>query len=343
MLELLERRRAHQPDLALGEDGLDEVGQVHGAAGGGPGPHHRVHLVDEEDGLGPLLEGVEHRLEALLEVAAVARARQQRARVQREHFRALEDLGRVGLEQAQRQPLHQRGLAHAGVAHEDRVVLAPAGQDLEGALQLRQAADEGVELALPPALGQVDAVGAQRVARGGRALLAGAAWRRLRLAVAARDLRDAVRDVVQDVEPAHALARQQVDGVGAALGQERGEDVAHVGLRLARALDVQDGGLQDAPEGQGLLGRPLGPERERLEVLVEEGVEVRLDLVGLGPRRAQDLVPARLVDDGEEEVLEGQVRMAACDRLPGGGVEDALDGATEHASILRALRWSANR
>ena len=48
----------------------------------------------------------------------------------------------------------------------------------------------------------------------------------------------------------HALAGQEVDRVGARLGQERGQDVAHVRLRLARALHVQDGGLQHAAEGE---------------------------------------------------------------------------------------------
>ena len=53
-----------------------------------PAPDHRVHLVDEQDRQRPLLERLDHGLEALLEVAAVARPGQQRAGVERE------DLGR---------------------------------------------------------------------------------------------------------------------------------------------------------------------------------------------------------------------------------------------------------
>jgi hypothetical protein len=83
-----------------------------------------VHLVDEQDGARPLLERVEHGLEALLEVAAIARSGQQRARVEGEDLRALQDLGRVLLQEAQGQPFHERGLAHPGIAHEDGVVLA---------------------------------------------------------------------------------------------------------------------------------------------------------------------------------------------------------------------------
>ena len=100
-------------------------------------------------GLRPLLERGDHRLEALLEVAAVARAGEQRAGVEREDLRALQHLGHVVLQQALGQPLDERGLADAGLAHEDRVVLAPPAQDLERALQLGGAADQRVELARP--------------------------------------------------------------------------------------------------------------------------------------------------------------------------------------------------
>ncbi len=343
VLELLERGGAHQPDLAFRQHGLDQVREVHGAAGGRAGPDHGVHLVDEEDGPRPLLERVEHGLEALLEVAAITGPSQEGARVEGEDLGALEDLGGVRLEEAEGQPFDQRRLAHAGVAHEDGVVLAPPGQDLERALQLGQPPDQRVQLPLPAALGEVHAVRAQGITRGGRALLAGAPRRDVRLRRVTGHLRDPVRDVVEDVEPAHALAGQEVDGVGAALGQQRGQDVAHVRLRLPRALHVQDGRLQDAAEGEGLIGRALGPEGQGLEVLVEERVEVGLDLLGVGAGRAQDLVPARLVEDREEEMLQGQVGMAPGDRLPGGGVEDALDGPAEHDSILPALPWARER
>jgi hypothetical protein len=334
VLELLERGRAHEPDLAFGQDGLDQVREVHGAAGGGARADHGVHLVDEEDGPRPLLERVQDGLEALLEVAAITRPREQRPRVEGEDFRSLQDLGGVLLQQAQRQPFHERGLAHSGIAHEDGVVLAPPGQDLQRALQLGHTADEGVELSQAAALGEVHAVRTQGIPRGGGALFAGAPRGDLGLDRFARDLRDPVRDVVEDVEPAHPLAGQEVHGMGASLGQERGQDVPHVRFRLARALHVQNGRLQDATKGQRLVGRALGPERQGLQVLVEERVEVGLDLLGVRAGGAQDLVAARLVDDGEKEVLEGQVGMAPGDGLPGGGVEDALDGAAEHESIL---------
>ncbi len=53
-----------------------------------PAPDGRVHLVDEEDRLGPCGERGDDGLEALLEVAAEARAGEQRSGIEREHLRS---------------------------------------------------------------------------------------------------------------------------------------------------------------------------------------------------------------------------------------------------------------
>jgi len=55
------------------------------------------------------------------------------------------------------------GLANAGIAHEQRVVLAAAAEDLDRALNFRVAADERVDLALARLLVEVDAIGLERL------------------------------------------------------------------------------------------------------------------------------------------------------------------------------------
>src|SRR3546814_12436689 len=74
----------------------------------------------------------------------------QGAKVQRVDDRLLQHLGHVAFDDAPRQALGQRGLAHAGLAHVERVVLSPAAQYLDGALDLRAAANQRVD---PPFLG----------------------------------------------------------------------------------------------------------------------------------------------------------------------------------------------
>ena len=103
------------------------------------------------------------RLQPLLEVAAIARAGEQRAHVERidrglrQHFR------HVAFDDALGQALGDRGLADAGIADIERVVLGAAAKDLDGPLDLLLAADQRVDLARHRLLVQVHAVVRQRV------------------------------------------------------------------------------------------------------------------------------------------------------------------------------------
>jgi hypothetical protein len=72
------------------------------------------------------------------------------------------DVGHLALHDLPGEPFGDGGLAHAGVADEERVVLAAAAEDLDAALHLLLAADEGVHVALAGLGVQVDAVLGQR-------------------------------------------------------------------------------------------------------------------------------------------------------------------------------------
>ena len=87
-------------------------------------------------GIGRLASACDDGLEALLEVAAEARAGEERAGVEREDLGALEDSGTSSLQQPRGEPFGERGLADARVADEDGVVLPPPAEDLERALEL---------------------------------------------------------------------------------------------------------------------------------------------------------------------------------------------------------------
>ena len=123
---------------------------------GAAGADDRVQLVDEGDdlalGVGDLLED---GLEPILELAAVLRARDHRADVERDQPLVAQALGHVALDDAPRQALDDRGLADAGLADEHRVVLRAAAQHLDDAADLLVAPDDRVELALARLLGEV--------------------------------------------------------------------------------------------------------------------------------------------------------------------------------------------
>ena len=130
------------------------------------------------------VEGGNHRLEPLLEVAAESCAGQQRRRVEGEHLGALEDGRDVVVDEALRQAFGERGLADARVTDEHRVVLSPPAQDLHRPLQFDRAADQRVELALARAFREVERVGGQRI--GLRAAVVAVAALLVRLARARR-------------------------------------------------------------------------------------------------------------------------------------------------------------
>ena len=144
---LVERRRTDRTELAAREHRLEEIRGIDGALRRARADD-RVQLIDEEDDLaGGVLDLGEDGLEPLLELAAVLRAGQERADVERPHALALQALGNVARDDALREPFCDRGLAHPGLADEDRVVLGATREDLHDAADLLVAADDRIELA----------------------------------------------------------------------------------------------------------------------------------------------------------------------------------------------------
>ena len=119
---------------------------------------------------------LQHGLQPLLELAAIFRAGDQRAHVERQQFLVLQALGHVAVDDAQRQALDDGGLADAGLADQHRIVLGAAGQHLDRAADLLVAADDRVELAVAGGLGEVAGIFLQRVIGVfGRGVVGGAA------------------------------------------------------------------------------------------------------------------------------------------------------------------------
>jgi hypothetical protein len=163
----------------------------------------------------------------------------------------------------QARPSAIAGLADARLADEQRVVLAPAAQDLDDALDLVLAADQRIDLAVAGELVEVLrelverralAVGLFLLALGARAAALARLGRLGRIA-----LLDAVGDEIDDVEPGHALLVEVVDGVRVLLAEDRDQDVGAGDFLLAAAgrLDVHDRALDDALEAQRRLGVDL--------------------------------------------------------------------------------------
>ncbi len=335
VLELLECRRPDHAQLARNQHGLDQCRQVHGAAGRGTGAHGCVNLVDEQHRVGPPGERADDGFEPLLEVAAESGAGQQRRRIEREDLRTLERRWNLRLQQAQREALGHRCLAHTGLAHEHRIVLAAAAEDLDRPLQFLDAPDQRIELAGCGALAQVDRVRGERVSCRRTllvviALLAGMAQLARLVLVRHGHLADPVRDVVEDVEPGDTLRGEQLCRVGLLLLEHRGEDVPGPHFIASCALHVEDRRLQHAPEGERLLRLAAAAAAELLQGFREIRVEIDPELPQIHTDRGEDPFAFGIVREGVQEMLERQVRVPTRACLAVGDRENDFESGTEH-------------
>ena len=209
-----------------------------------------VDFVDEQDGAWLVAQRFEDGLEALLELAAVLGAGDERAQIQGVNLGVAQRSRHLAALDLESQALGDGCFADARIADVHRVVLAAAAQDLDGAFDFCLAPDKRIDAVLLGQLDQIDRKGGQRIARRafGAGLAAGSCG--LRCVVLFLDVAfgNAVRNVIQNVQLADALVGQQVNGVRARLLKHRRQDVAAVDRRLAGTLRLQQRALQNALE-----------------------------------------------------------------------------------------------
>ena len=322
------RGRADAFQRAGGQRWLEQVGRVERAARRRAGADDRVDLVDEQDRLRIVAELLQHRLEALLEVAAVLRAGEQRAHVERIHLVFGEQLGHGAFVDASRESLGDRGLADAGLADQQRIVLAPAAEHLHHALELVRAADQRIDLALARELVEVDRVRIERALRFvGLAILAATFGL---VVLLLRRLGDAVGDVVDDVEARHAALVEEIDGVRFLLAEHGHQHVGARDFLLARRLHVQDGALDDALEALRGLRIGIRVRGEARRVLGDEVGQHAAQLVEVDTARLQHFLRGRVVQHRQQQMLDGDELVLLLPRLDEGHVQRDFQFLRDH-------------
>ena len=277
---------------------------------------------------------LEHLLEALLEVTAVARAGHQRPEVERVELLVLQRLGHLALDDGLAEALDDGGLADAGLADEDRVVLGPPGEDLHDPLDLLLPADDRVQLALAGRLGEVATELVEHQRGGRRALAALAAGLRGLLALVAREQ---LQHLLAHTVEVRAELDEHLGGDALALADEPEQDVLGADVvvpelqRLAqRQLQhlLGAGGEGDVA-GRGLLA--LADDLLDLLAHALQGDAQRLE--GLGGDAFA------LVDQPEQDVLGADVVVVEHPGLFLGQDDHpprAVGEPLEHSSLLTA-------
>ncbi len=254
---LLVGGRTDALDLAVGERRFQQVGGVHGAAGGRTRADNHVDFVDEQNGIGLGGQFFQHGFQTQLKIATIFGARQQRAHIQRVHVGILQHVGYVVLDDAPRQPFSDGGLAHARFAHQQRIVLAAAAQGLNHPLQFQFAPDQRVDLATQGLGIEVERVIFQRtVGHGFIVVTLGSGWLRIggsRFCF----LAFTVGNEIHQVDAPHTLLGQEVHGMGVFFTEQcdqNGGTIHFLALSTALGgLHMQDGALNHALKAHGGL------------------------------------------------------------------------------------------
>ena len=293
---LVERRRADALELAARQRRLEDVRGVDRALGGA-GPDERVELVDEEDRVVRVPELLDDLLEALLELAAVLRAGDERADVEGQDALVQERLGDVAVDDPLGEALGDGRLADAGLADQRGVVLLAPRQDLDDPLDLLLAADDRVHLAGPGELGEVDAELVDgRGLRGALRLLGGTGRGRLR-----QDADDLVADLVE----VDAEALEDAGGDALAFADEAEQQMLGADVVVAEAAGLVDRELDDPLRARRQADladdRPIAAADDELDGGPDLG---QLDVHVLEDARGDTLA---LADEAEQQMLGADV------------------------------------
>ena len=206
-------------------------------------------------------------------------------------------------------PLCNGRLADPGLTYQQRVVLAPATQNLNDTLDLVFASNERVYL---PVLGQLVQVLGVLLER--RLLVAlfstlfGFSRTLARLAggFGRITLLDAMGDEIDDVEAGNALLMQVIHRVRVFLAKDGNEHIgsSHLLLAASGGLHVHDRPLNHALKPQGWLGVDIVRPGDLGRVVLDEGRERLSQVVNIGRAGAQHLGRAGVVQQRQQQVLD---------------------------------------
>ncbi len=178
-----------------------------------------MNLVNKQDCMRHLLELGNDLFQPLFKIAAIARACEQRAHVERINHRFIQNFGHVTFDDFTRQTLGDCGLTHARITDIKRIILAPAAEDLDGAVNFRTAADKRIDFAVFCLGIEVDGKLVERgfllVAALGAFLVSGSVFQaRLRRGIKLLPaFAYAVTYKTDCIEPAHILLLEEIDRI----------------------------------------------------------------------------------------------------------------------------------
>ena len=247
-------------------------------------------------------------------------------------------VGHLVLDDHPRQAFGDGRLADTGLAHVQRVVLAPAAQNLDGPLDLELAPDQRIDLALAGRIVEVGRVLLQAhcpppsLSRSASPVAPPPSSRSLRSSPPALDRPWAMKLTTSSRDTSCML--KQVGGVRLLLAENRHQHVGDGDFFLAARLHVEHRPLQHPLEAQGRLHVAVLAGRQPRRRLVDELLQFGLELRGVGTARLEDFPHLRGIDDGEQQVLDGHEFVPRLTRAGKGIIQAKFEFLTKHGLRL---------
>ena len=114
-----------------------------------------MQLIDEDDGVLRLHQLLHDGLQPLLKLAAILRACNDQRKIERQHALVCEEARHLAVGNLLRQPFDDRGLTNARLADQHRIVLRPAAENLDDALDFVVTTDQRIKRLFARGLRQV--------------------------------------------------------------------------------------------------------------------------------------------------------------------------------------------
>ena len=256
---------------------------------------------------------LEHRLQPVLELAAVLGAGYQGAEIQGDDLLAFQGGRDIAVDDALGQSFDDGGLADAGLADEHRVVFGPARQHLDDPPDLLVTADDRVQLALAGDIGEVAGVFFQGLVfffgiGVGDPLVAAHRGQGLEKAVAG-----------------HSLACQHLGHLEGRVGQHGQEQVLLADVFVLHLRGAGKGAVQQVLQCLRGIGAP-GSAAGDLGQLLDQLIGLAEDHGGLDAHFLEhgNDDPAGLLQDGLEQVLGLDLLVAVILGQSVGGLDGLL-------------------
>ena len=142
-------------ESATGQGGFEQVGGIAGARGAARANQRMRFIYEKDDRFGRSLDFVNYPTQTLLKLAFHAGAGLQQTHVQGADGYVFKGRRHIARQDAMNEAFDNGGLAHPGFPGEDRIVLAPAHEDIHALANFLISPDDGIDFTLSGFFGEI--------------------------------------------------------------------------------------------------------------------------------------------------------------------------------------------